>query len=156
MASIGSTPRRTCGALGDQSTSTCRTQPQPRWPTASGVFLPTGRMARMAFGTTCVYFPFDLADKYQRSLIMAHFMGADRVARVGAACSAMWDIGQASQRRLLWSSGRPDVPHRRPGAFVRQPRCALLVVSGTTAQRAPSWAGKIVPVKCAIISDLWY
>ena len=27
--------------------------------------------------------------------------------------------------------------HRRPGAFDRRPRCALLVVVGTTAQHAP-------------------
>ncbi len=43
------------------------------------------------------------------------------------------DGGQAAQRGL-----KASPPHRRPPSCVRWRRCDLLVVSGTTAQPAPS------------------
>jgi hypothetical protein len=55
------------------------------------------------------------------------FHGSGSGRRVGAVRSAMWDIGQAPPNGPL-RPRRPDTPHRRPGAFGRQPRCALLIV----------------------------
>jgi hypothetical protein len=72
---------------------------------------------------------------YQRSWLLTHFMGADRVARVGAVRGAMPSIGQAPQRPR-----RPDTPHPE-GAGRFWPPAALRAACGarTKAQHAPCW-----------------
>jgi magnesium transporter len=51
--------------------------------------------------------------------------------------------------------GRYDPPEG-PGAYSRQPRCASLMVRGTTARHAPCWRKKIAPVKRVDITEIWY
>jgi hypothetical protein len=73
-------------------------------------------------------------------------MGADRVARVGAVRNGTpgGDAHASGKRRPVARNapGAPIRPTERPGAFDRLPRCTLLVVARTTAQRAPSWRPK--------------
>ena len=82
---------------------------------------------------------------------MTHFMGANRVARVGAVRSAMRASGK--RRNAPGAPIRPTLEGRALLAASRVARRLLYTHNG--AARA-LLAAKIASVKCVIINDLWY
>ena len=83
---------------------------------------------------------------YQRSLIMTHFMGADRVARVGAVRSGRSGAMRASGKRRnatqILCRAAPRRPTRRAGRFWPPAALRTACCTSTTAQRAPCWRPK--------------
>ena len=87
---------------------------------------------------------------------MTHFMGADRVARVGAVRSAMRASGKRRNAAPILYRAAPRRPTRGAGRFwppAAPTHCLLYQNNG--AARA-LLAAKIASVKCVIIYDLWY
>ncbi len=79
---------------------------------------------------------------YQRSLILTHFMGPNRLVRAGAARSAMSPHRTSAAQRPL-GTRRADLPHLRPGRFL-PPEAAPLVVYHLANGSIASWLDDIV------------
>jgi hypothetical protein len=82
---------------------------------------------------------------------MTHFMGADRVARVGAVRSAMPASG-----KLRNAPGAPRRPTREGRALLAASRVAHCLLYPHNGAARALLAAKIASVKCVIISDLRY